>query len=105
MGTPAGRYRIEAMREAVRRYGSRTVGALRPLTARARSLAERLGARALALARGWWRDRDRLLDQGDAWVRRHTQGLTQAQLDEAYGDAETKLPEGMTIPLAGDAGR
>src|SRR5215218_5855243 len=71
MGTPAGRYRVEAMRETMRRYGSRTVGALRSLTTRARLLGEWLGTRVAAVVRGWWRDRERLLDQGDAWVRRH----------------------------------
>ena len=71
MGTPAGRYRIEAMREAARRYRSRTVGPLRSLTTRARLLGEWLGTRVAAVVRGWWRDRERLLDQGDAWVRRH----------------------------------
>jgi hypothetical protein len=55
MGMPAGRYQIEAMREAVRWYGHRAPSALRPLTARARRLGERLGTRALASARGLWR--------------------------------------------------
>jgi hypothetical protein len=71
MGTPAGRDRVEAAREAVRRYGGRAIDALRPLTVRVRSLAERLGARALALARDLWRDRGRLLGQGGGWLRRH----------------------------------
>jgi hypothetical protein len=59
------------MREALRQYKGRAVGALQPLTTRARSLRERLDPRALASARGLWRDRVRLLRQGGGWLRQH----------------------------------